>query len=134
MSKPLGQNDEILFTLPKDCGNSPKKKIIQEILVAAARKDSSFILENSDENVCWNIVNKVNLQGKEKVGAYLQSNIVISQLELSAVITHGKQAAAHGQLTLANGDSYSFCHVIDFISAGKNVLKNVTSYVIKLDE
>ncbi|MGD6941215.1 hypothetical protein ACQCT6_04175 [Cytobacillus gottheilii] len=134
MSKHLGQNEEIRFTLSKDCGNSPKKKLIQEIIVAAARKDSSFILEYCDEALCWKIVNKVNLQGKEKAGAYLQSNMMISQLELLSVITHGKHAAAHGQLTLANGDSYSFCHVIDFISAGKNVLKNVTSYVIKLDE
>lgn len=134
MTRADPENEAILFSFPKGCGNSPKSKMIQALIAETAIKDTEYLLKHSVDEVCWDIVNRTQIQGKDHITAYIQNSLNhhITELELTIIITHGKYASANGHFKLENNDHYSFCHIFDFVSAGKNIIKKITSYIIKM--
>ncbi len=120
---------------PDDCGNSPKKKILKELIEAFANNDFDFIAEHCTENVKWDIVNDVQVQGLENVLHEYEKRLVsnIVEIELFNNITHGNVAAVNGVVKLEDRSVYSFCNVYKFVSPGKKTIKEITSYVVKMD-
>lgn len=126
---------EIKIISSKDCGNAPKKRVLQEFIVACLKKDTDTISEFTSEKLIWTIVNDSTVQGRDSFIHALEGKIPkgVLELELLNVITHGHTAAVNGTLKFKDGTIYSFCNVYRFVSAGKNVLKEITSYVLKND-
>ena len=115
---------DFTFTYPKDCSNAPKKETIKEMIHAFARKD-----------IQWQRVNHQSIIGKESLFHFFantENNHVLS-LHIERIITHGKLASADGTYTMSDGSTFSFCHIITFISAGKNTMNAVKTFLIKHD-
>lgn len=129
------ENPNLKVISPDDCGNSPKKKILKELIEAFAKNDVDFITEYCAENVKWDIVNDVQIQGLENVLHEYEKRLTskIVEIELLNIITHGHVAAVNGTVKLANHNAYSFCNVYKFVSAGKKTIQEITSYVIKMN-
>ncbi|GAB3798868.1 hypothetical protein [Virgibacillus kimchii] len=135
MKKVHSEEQGVKIISPSDCGNAPKKKVLRDFLVAFAVKDISFINEYTRVDIYWEIVNDMVIQGREEMVKLLDKRMVSPTLELEihTVITHGKTASANGTLKLENNRVYAFSNVFNFVSAGKNTIKDITSYVIRMD-
>lgn len=135
MTNNESNNQEIKITSPNDCGNAPKKRVLKEFIIAFAKNDIGFITESLSENVTWNLINECIIQGRDHVVKEVENKLTrkIVELEIHKIITHGYTAAANGSVKLEDNSFYSFCNVYAFVSAGKNTIKEITSYVIKMD-
>lgn len=130
------ENQDMKITSPEDCGNSPKKKVLKEFIIAIAKKDMDFIIKSISNRVSWNTINEFTVQGKDNVIEAIENRVTLKivELEIHKIITHGYTAGANGTVKLEDGSIYSFCNVYAFVSAGKNIIKEITSYVIKMDK
>ncbi|WP_077212476.1 hypothetical protein [Bacillus dakarensis] len=81
----------------------------------------------------WNEVNDISIQGHVEAKKILATTSRISQIEILNIITHGKTASVNGTVKFEDDNIYSFCNMYTFVSAGKNTVKEITSYVIKMD-
>ncbi|WP_226578013.1 hypothetical protein [Halobacillus litoralis] len=126
----------IKIASPLDCENSPKKKVLKEFITACAIKDFHTISTYTMKDICWNIVNDLTVHGNEKVTEVLELRITskIVQIDILNMITHGKMASVNGTIKFEDHTTYSFCNVYTFVSAGKNTIKDITTYAIKMDE
>ncbi|WP_079478637.1 hypothetical protein [Halobacillus salinus] len=116
---------------PSDCNNAPKKEFIKDALVAFATSDVDFLKTATKENVRWEIVGTDSLQSQsELIDHVTQHPMDINELTIDSIITHGKTGAAKGTYQTTEGDLYHFCHFYHFVSAGKKVIQEITSYVI----
>ncbi|MCE2496628.1 MAG: hypothetical protein J4F31_08655 [Flavobacteriales bacterium] len=52
-------------------------------------------------------------------------------LEVSNIISHGKQIAANGEMRAEDGTAYSFADFYELLSAGSKKLRKITSPVVK---
>lgn len=129
----LEEYGELKVICPVDCGNAPKKKILKELNIALAKKDTDLIVGYINDEILWNIIGKPTIQGKESFFKEITQTATdkISELHIQHIITHGKEAAVNGKIILENENSFSFCHVYNFTSAGKNTIKEITSYILK---
>jgi hypothetical protein len=135
LKKVYGEEKGIKVISPSDCGNAPKKKVLKDLLIALAVKDIPFINEYTKEDIRWDIVNDITVQGREQAIEVLEKSMSSSVMELNIhnIITHGKTASANGTFKFENNKVYAFCNVFNFVSAGKNIIKEITSYIIQLD-
>lgn len=129
------EHEMMVITTP-DCDNAPKKRVLKEFMIACAEKDVDEISLFITEKIEWSIVNEAVIQGRENFIHSLESKnpSKVEQLEILNIITHGHTAAVNGTVSLEDGSVYSFCNVFRFVSAGKNVIKEITSYVLKNEE
>lgn len=125
----------IKIICPVDCENSPKKKLLKELITTFALKDSSFLFEYISEDIHCDIVNKITIHGRKQIAEIIENKFTIRivQIEILNIITHGKTAAVNGTIKLEDNSVYSFCNIFTFISPGKNTIKEITTYVIKMD-
>ncbi len=133
MGKIHSENQGIKIVSPPDCENAPKKKFLKNLIMAFATNDFLFVSEYTSEDIYWNIVNDISIQGHEEVVKALEITSRISEIEILNIITHGKRASVNGTLKFEGNNIYSFCNVYTFVSAGKNTIKEITSYLIKMD-
>ncbi|WP_243297528.1 nuclear transport factor 2 family protein [Bacillus litorisediminis] len=124
---------EIKVIAPADCGNSPRKFLLKDMIIAFARNDIDFITKYTADNVCWNIVGFKTVSGINEVIELLQRRNTDKMIEINihTIITHGKTGAVNGILKSGDSKAYEFCNVYHFISTGKNTIKEITSYVIQ---
>lgn len=124
--------DKIKLIVPKDCGNAPKKLILRDFNIAIVTNKKDFVLDNITDNISWNIIGKLIIEGKEnflnKISEINQEKV--TELEFYNIITHGYIASANGKLILED-KAYEFCHVYRFTGASKSAkIKEITSYII----
>lgn len=123
---------DIKISVPKDCGNAPKKIILRDFNAAIVTKDSPFILENIADDITWNIIGDEMVKGKEDFINKLDDlhKETITELLIYNIITHGYAASVHGKV-IGTNQSYDFCHVYRFAGASKTAkIKEITSYII----
>ena len=118
--------------IPENCNNAPKKRVLKDYIIAFAKKDTEFINEYTSKDIVWNIVNDTTVQGRENVIRTVENKLTkrIIEIELITIITHGHTAAVNGTIKLEDDRIISFCNLYRFVSAGKNTIKEITSYVI----
>ncbi len=122
----------MMFTYPKNCGNSPRMTIMKDYLFASATGDYAYLKEKSMESIIWERVgvSSPNITGIEALVEKLADIPTIQALHIQDIITHGKTAAVHGTVELQQ-DTYHFCHIFIFASAGKQAkLTKISSYLI----
>ncbi|MFP9129160.1 nuclear transport factor 2 family protein [Niallia sp. BSM11] len=118
----------------KDCGNSPKKLFIQNHLIASAKKDIFELEATFAADIIWTIAGSDRICGKKEVLDSFNKNCTdnIVEVGIHHIITHGSTAAANGSYKTVNNSQISFCHVYSFVSAGKNIIKEMTTYLIRV--
>jgi hypothetical protein len=122
------------ITYPKDCGNAPKKITLVNLYEAFAYCDEKYILENTSNEIVWDIIGKKIIRGNNNVISTLNKyrDKGIKEIDIINVITHGNIASVNGNIIFDDKTSYSFCDIYKFTGFGKNAkIKEVSSYVIK---
>ncbi|EIJ40502.1 hypothetical protein JoomaDRAFT_3564 [Galbibacter orientalis DSM 19592] len=117
-----------------NCGNSPKMQFIKEFNIAFAKGDVAFIIESIADNIVWDIISSKKIEGKENFVKALNKmkSIQTTELKLEQILSHGKQAAANGIITLESGKKYAFSDFYLFKSAKGAQIQSLTSYVIEV--
>src|SRR5690606_11347103 len=112
---------DIKITVPKDCDNAPKKRILRDFNVSLIMKDYAILLENIADDITWNIIGGDVIEGKsefiKKIDELYKDKI--TELLIDDIITHGYVASAHGKV-IGTNEYLHFCHVFKFSGASKN--------------
>ena len=121
-----------------NCGNSPKQEFIKKFNIAFAKADIDFLTSSVSDDITWEIVGDKTIKGKEafRHAVSEMANYPAAKLVLHQVITHGKEAASNGAMYMQDDPEtpYCFSDFYEFISPGKQIIKNMRSYVIKSSE
>ncbi|NSL52480.1 nuclear transport factor 2 family protein [Calidifontibacillus erzurumensis] len=123
---------DLKLSVPKDCGNAPKKIILKDFNIAFVTLDKTFLLENISDDMKWIIVGNEIVEGKEEFINKLATlhKDKITELLIYNIITHGNVASVHGKV-IGIHQSYDFCHVYKFTGASKTAkIKEITSFII----
>lgn len=118
---------------PSDCGNAPKKKILLDFNIAFANADVDAIVRYLSDDIVWEIVGDKTIKGISDVKASLDEMAAYRAEELSLfqIITHGKEASAHGFFRFKD-QNVAFADFYTFTSAGSSKIKHLTSYIVKI--
>lgn len=121
------------ITVPKDCDNAPKRRIIRDFNLAFAHADLEAIAEYVHQDAVWNMVGDKEVVGRDAIIAYLGTLNYqkATAIELQVIITHGKFASAMGTLSYGK-ETIAFNDTYEFTSAGSSILKKFTSFAIPL--
>jgi len=117
-----------------NCGNSPKMEFLKLFNIAFAKGDVAFLNENVTDDIVWNMIGDKKLEGIKAFTEELEKmqSVKASELILNQIISHGKEGAVNGVMTMENGKQYAFSDFYLFQSAKGEKLKEITSYCIKL--
>lgn len=118
----------------EDCGNSPKNLFIEKLAAAFANRDVKFIIDSVTDDIRWNIVGDVLIEGKANFAEALERlmNEKVAELSIRHIATHGKAGAVDGTVVLEDGKTSAFCDVYEFHGAKGTTVKEITSYVIDI--
>ena len=121
------------FTIPPDCGNSPKKAFLKDLNISIANGKTEFISDHLHENIIWEIAGKPGQQGKESFMKTLikHKRFKVKALALDKIITHGSDATVCGRITTIGNVMYDFCDIYTFMSAGSNKIKSIKTFFIQ---
>lgn len=125
---------DIKITVPNDCGNAPKKRILKDFNVSLILKDYTTLIENIADDITWNIIGDEVIEGKsefiKKIDELYKDKI--TELLIHDIITHGYVASAHGKV-IGTNEHLHFCHIFKFTGASKTAkIKKITSYIISV--
>lgn len=120
--------------LPPDCGNAPKKLLLANWYKNLAEGNTDLLISYLVDDIYWTIIGVQQSLGKESI---LKSTIKLhffkfKKLDIKAMITHGPEAAVHGEFISSNNKKYAFCDVFRFKSAGSKTIKSISSYIIEI--
>jgi limonene-1,2-epoxide hydrolase len=121
------------ITIPENCDNSPRKKFLADFNTAFATDDLDTLSKAFSDDIRWEMVGDSVIEGKEAAIELLKEmNGFMRELHIKSVITHGPLAAVDGTMMLEDGKTYAFCDTYRFVSVGKNLIKEIRSYVIEI--
>jgi hypothetical protein len=122
--------------LSEDCGNSPKNIFVQKVTVALAKGDSKSILSNVTDDLRWNMIGRQVIEGKARAAQSLDEmkKDPVEILTIQHIATHGKAGAVNGTIRLRSGGLCGFCHMYEFSNSKGSAIKEITSYVIRIDD
>ncbi|OWW23366.1 DNA-binding protein [Zobellia sp. OII3] len=117
-----------------NCGNSPKMEFIKQLNIAFAEGNVAFLTENVTDDIVWNIIGDQKIEGIEAFTAELEKMQAVkaSELKLDQILSHGKEGAANGWMTMENGKQYGFSDFYVFQSAKGEKIKSITSYCLEV--
>jgi hypothetical protein len=115
-----------------DCGNAPKKALVRDWLIAAAKGDTASIRAHLAEQARWETVGETECCGVEEVAeglAGLGEDVAVFRLD--RLLSHGKHVAVDGSVEQADGASTRFAHFIEFDGHGKKSrIASIVTYVV----
>jgi hypothetical protein len=118
------------ISIPDDCGSSPRKQFIADFNRAFAEVDIEYVLDHVSDEIVWDMVGDKKVSGKRAMRNVMESMMAAeaSALVLLNVITHGREAAANGELHYSGGERIAFCDVYQFTKTRGNTVNRITSY------
>ncbi|MCM4157826.1 DNA-binding protein [Gramella sp. AN32] len=116
------------------CGNSPKMEFLKNFNIAFAKGDLKFISESVTDEIVWNIIGKLRIEGKEQFSQELErlKSEQAKELIIDQILSHGKEGAVNGIIELKNGKKYAFSDFYKFKGAKGVTIKSITTYVIEI--
>lgn len=117
----------------RDCGNSPKNRLVEDVAVALAIGDVDAIAAAVTEDVQWLTVGDGAIAGVADVAvAALNAKPErLAEVTIVHVMSHGKLGAANGIVHSGTG-RYEFCHVMEFGNARGTAVQKITTYRVDL--
>lgn len=123
---------ELKVIAPKNCGNSPKMIFIKELNIMMAKNEFQFFFDHITENIKWSILGHQQLNGKDSVINFMESKkdkLVVVELDLQTIISHGPTGAVNGFVTLNDQKRYAYCSIYIFSNNSKTAkIKEMTTY------
>ena len=115
-----------------DCGNAPRKKTLRDLVVAVADRDATTIRGILANDIAWALVGERQLHGPDAVEEWIAAGPTVAEITFGSLLTHGAGASVNGVLSLDDGTTVEFCHVLQFTGAAKTAkLKEVTTYLVE---
>jgi len=120
------------LNIQTDCGNAPKKELIRDLTIYFVSYEIEKAMEYMDDDVVWTLVGDGPIAGKEPFAEALKEMMdnKAKELTIYSIVTHGKEAAVNGEMTMEDGNIFGFADFYEFASAGSSKVKNIRSYVI----
>jgi hypothetical protein len=115
----------------KDCGNSPKNRLIEDLAVALATGDADTVARLTTDDAEWRIVGVGELRGRAAIVAALATvdRGAASTLKIVHALSHGRAGAANGVLE-HDGKRTDFCDLFEFANTKGTSISRMTSYRI----
>lgn len=85
----------------KDCGNSPKNQLVEDLTVALLTHDLQTAAALTTEDVQWHLANGKSIHGREAVLKEAENVRSIQKLTVLHALTHGKSGAVNGNAAYA---------------------------------
>ena len=116
MSTPRG----LEVIVDPDCGNAPRKAQVRDWLIAFASGDVDAVCAELSDDVTWEIAGAAPTSGIDAVRSQLEAlaDHDVSALTIRPLISHGKEFAAEGTLTVG-GSNERFAYVLTWSSHAK---------------
>src|SRR5699024_9228994 len=99
----------------KDCGNSPKNKLVEDIAIALETGDIEFLSSILAHDAEWGYVGGTAVATKGILD-HVDTLSTPTELSVRRVMSHGKVGAANGTVAYEGGSRLQFCHVLEFTS------------------
>jgi hypothetical protein len=114
----------------KDCGNAPRKLLLQNFYKAVYRGETQYLTEFLHDQFVWEFPGGTIQTDKRAALEYLSQYYAsrMRQLTLTKMITHGAEAAVSGTVLTESGLEYHFCDIFTFSSAGISKIKHISSF------
>lgn len=129
------QNEEKMTIIErsKDCGNSPKNQLVEDITVAILTGDGRTVSRLVTDDIQWKIVGGDTFYAREAILQAIERTDSDSILKLTIwhVMSHGKSGAANGTIQYQDSER-GFCHVFEFGNAKGLSIRAITSYQIEI--
>nr|WP_068890417.1 nuclear transport factor 2 family protein [Pedobacter panaciterrae] len=118
------------FTGLRDCGNAPRKILLQDFYKAIYRGETQYLMDFLHEQFVWDFPGGTIRQDKKAALEYLSQYYAarMGQLTITNMITHGAEAAVSGTVLTESGLEYHFCDIFTFSSAGRSLIKHISSF------
>jgi hypothetical protein len=113
----------------KECGNSPKNQLLQNLVIAFACADVSQISELVTSDVRWLPVGRKPVSGAEAISKAITRYGPATRVTIDHVISHGKAGAVNGVIEFGRKQR-AFCYVFEFGSAKGSNVRGITSYSV----
>jgi hypothetical protein len=115
----------------KDCGNSPKNGLVEDLAVALATGDVDTVAKLTIDDAQWRIIGVGELRGRDAIVTALPRLVgrENTKLEITHVMSHGKAGAVNGIIE-RNGGITDFCDVFELANAKGTSVARITSYRI----
>lgn len=113
-------------TRSKDCGNSPKNGMVEDIAIGLETGDTGLLATLLDDGASWNCSDNSDTCA-EDILASLGKLSDPKALTIDHVMSHGKVGAVNGHTTHGN-NIQRFCHVIEFTNTKCNRVTRIESY------
>lgn len=113
-----------------DC-SGPKKEFLRDFNLAYGNGDTQFIIDSASDDIIWEIFGDRTISGKEQFALATKemAKSETYELEIHSIITHGKEAAVRGKMTM-NNKTYAFCDIYEFTSAGSSTISKMYTFVL----
>lgn len=119
------------ISIQPDCGNSPRKLFLKELIIAWSNGNFEFLAMCTSPDIMWEVLGHNTVAGKEEfIKAAMQHKA--RAVTVDTIITHGPEACVSGTVISADDKQYAFCGIYKFKGAGSNVLHSIKSFIIKL--
>ena len=121
------------LNIKADCGNSPKRELVKNLTIYFASYNLDQVKNYLEDNVTWTLVIDTPIKGMEQFIKTLEkmSHNKASELTIHSIVTHGKEAAIHGDMLMEDGNNFGFSDFYEFTSVKANKVKSIVSYVIQ---
>lgn len=118
------------------CGNSPRMALTADLVVAWAGggNDDDVVGTRLADDVSHTVLGPGaadSSHGAEAVARSFRAPGDVERLTVHGLLSHGKESACDGTLTLTDGSEVDFAHHFSFASAGKQAgLRSIRTYLI----
>ena len=120
---------DMKITAPNDCDNSPKWRIVKDLLIDLYNGNYDNLLKNITESFVYRWIDKPAVNNKEILKKLLKKQSKPTSLTINQNLSHGKFGACNGYLEVSKGATH-FAYFFEFKSAGINLIKAITLYQI----
>lgn len=119
-----------------ECGNSPKNLLVQALAIAIETSNRSALARCISDDVTWAIPGRRSFDGKAAALAYLRSrsSAEVKKVVMRRIVSHGRAGAGDGTLVLQTGETFGFCHVVEFSNAKGQRISSISSYYSNIGE
>ena len=120
---------DIILNIPQDCDNAPKRRTIRDFVTAFYKKDWQTLNEKLEDIFTFKIIGNRTIKTTDDLIKYLESDVIVVELTISDVLSHGKYGACNG-VVKSKKEEINFAYFFEFQSAGKNTIKSISEYII----
>ncbi|WNM20381.1 nuclear transport factor 2 family protein [Flavobacterium capsici] len=120
------------LNIKPNCANAPKKELVKQLTIAFASYDIPKAMNFMDSNISWTLVGEAPIIGKAQFAEALEkmSDNKAKTLTIESILTHGKEAAVHGEMLMEDGTVFGFSDFYEFNSSKSEMVKTIVSYVV----